>query len=97
MNSAKDALLKFLRAIDFTSIIKSILSTIGGPFGWLISLVGGGIVSGVEKTVDASIDQTIKTDESDAAIDAAKAQKITQMEQAKTDAQFDEAARNSQH
>lgn len=91
----KDWLLKAFRWIDFTAIFKTVISTLGLPFGWLISLIGGSIVSGVEKKVDQEIDSMITIDESDKQIDSEKLKHEQAIANAKTDEDLATAMRDS--
>lgn len=90
----KDALLKILRLINFTAIFKSIVSSIGGPLGWLVSIFGGGIVQSAENAADKKIDSTIATDESDKKLETQQAEHTNAMDKAQTSDEIDKAARD---
>lgn len=92
----KDWLLGLIKAINFRSIFDGITATIGGPIGWILRLFGGPIVSSVEKTVDTDIDDTIAIDQSDQKAEAKAEADKKAMQDAKTNDEFDKAARDSQ-
>jgi hypothetical protein len=92
----KDWILGIIRAINFRQIFDGATALIGGPLGWLIRIFGGPIVSSVEKTVDNDIEDTIEIDQSDKAAGEKASVDKKQMQDAKTDDEFDKAARDSQ-
>jgi hypothetical protein len=95
VKQALRAALRFLRSIDFTTIIMGALAGFGGWWGKILSFIAKPVISSVENKIDDQIAQYDKEETSDAAIDQAAKEHVDQIQKAKTDEEIDDSFRDS--
>ena len=95
MKAALVVFLEFIKGIDFASIIASAISGLGGFWGTIASFIAKPFLKALQTQVDNKIDQVAQAEQSDTQIDQKAQANAQEMANAKTDSDFDNAARDS--